>query len=41
MGDRLAQQIYEADLQKNRKGAEPSGVIIAKGGKSYARNRKR
>ena len=34
-------KFYKADLQKGRKGAELSGAIAVKGGKSYARNRKR
>ena len=36
-----ATEFYKADLQKGRKGAELSGAIVAKGDKSYMRNRKR
>ncbi|EEV17967.1 hypothetical protein CAMGR0001_0721 [Campylobacter gracilis RM3268] len=41
MGDRLARQNFTKRFAKNRKGAQLSGAIAAKGGKSYARNRKR
>ena len=34
-------RILQSGFAKNRKGAELSGAIVAKGGKSYARNRKR